>query len=286
MSVDELNAKGNPEMSETPPDAASSSGALRDAAVRDQLLHHFQDFERNFHRDYYPLWLGTLIGPWALTAVLFTLIALTCTREYTKALLTAAAVAFFVAGRFVILLEGLGSLGTLLSPAQMFWMVTYQDIVVALFMAFHVGFLFRVPWIGPKIAELTVDGELILSVQPWMRNVTFLGLVAFIAFPLAATGSVGGAVFGRLLGLSRWATFWGSVIGAVLGNGAMLYLAEEINKYLPSDSWAVRWGGLLMVVGIIVFLERRYAAMKRQFLKDREQLAATGQGPSNSPPPA
>lgn len=262
-------------MSETPPDAASSSGALRDAALRDQLLHHFQDFERNFHRDYFPLWLGTLVGPWALTAVILGVIAATCSWEYTKALLTATAVAFFFAGRFVILMEGLGTLGSLLTPAQMFWLVTYQDIVVALFMAFHVGFLFRVPWIGPKIAELTVDGELILSVQPWMRRVTFLGLVAFIAFPLAATGSVGGAVFGRLLGLSRWATFWGSVIGAVLGNGAMWYFAKKINAYLPSDSWVVQWGGLLLVVGIIVFLERRYAAMKRQFLKDREQLAAT-----------
>lgn len=258
---------------ETPmTDTATNSAAVRSVTLaeqRAQLLHHYQEFEHNFHRDHYPLWLGTLIGPWIATAAVLVLIWLVYGPAYTRSLLGAAAISSVV-GRFVILMEGLGDWGKLLTPEQVFWMVTYQDVAVALFMAFHVGFLFKLPKIGPKIAELIVDGELILSLQPWMKQLTFWGLVAFIAFPLAATGSVGGAIFGRLLGLSRWATFWGSVIGAVIGNAAMLYGSSAIVRHLPSDSPIVRWGGLLVIVLIIVFLERRYSAMKRQFLKDRE----------------
>lgn len=273
------------ESSSLPPasPAEPSAAPAADAAAREQIFHHFQEFERNFHRDHFSLWIGTLIGPWIVTAVLGVVVYVVCGPEFTRSLLAAGAIAFIFAGRFIILMEGVGDWGHMLTPEHMFWLVTYQDVMVALFMAFHVGFLFRLPKIGPKIAELIVDGELILSVQPWMRRLTFAGLVAFIAFPLAATGSVGGAIFGRLLGLSRWATFWGSVIGAVIGNGAMWYLSKKVNDYLPSDSWTVKWGGLLIIVGIIVFLERRYSAMKREFLKGR---GAADVPPPTAPPPA
>jgi hypothetical protein len=233
------------------------------------LVQQFENFERNFRRDHFPVWLATLVGPWIATILLAGALYLLCGPRFMSYLLGAATLSFLAAGRGVILMQGLSDFGPL-TPEQLFWMVTYQDVMVALFMAFHVGFLFRLPWIGPKFLELTADGEMILSLQPWMRNVTFFGLVAFIAFPLAATGSVGGAIFGRLLGLSRGATFWGSVIGAVIGNGAMLYGSRIVLHYLPEDSLIVRLGGPLLVLGILLFLERRYSAMKKQFLKSRE----------------
>lgn len=250
-----------------PPHADQSSVADVDRAA---LLHQYEAFELNFRKDHFPLWLSTLVGPWLLTLLAMGMVYVIQGPRYSRFLLGAALLSFTFAGRFVIPLQDAASIGPL-TPYDLFWMVTFQDVVVALFMAFHVGFLFKLPWIGPKFLELTADGEMILSLQPWMRRVTFAGLIAFIAFPLAATGSVGGALFGRLLGLSRWATFWGSVIGAAIGNAAMLYGSKILLHYLPADSWTVRLGGPLVVLAIIVFLERRYAAMKKQFLHDREQ---------------
>jgi hypothetical protein len=248
-----------------PPGPTTASGALDRAG----LQKHLQEFELNFHRDHFPLWLGTLIGPWLVTAVVIGALFVVCEPRFMRFLLAAGATSFAFAGRFIIPFQAASQWGPL-TPEHMFWLVMYQDVMVALFMAFHCGFLFRLPWLGPKILELTVDSELILTVQPWMRRLTFMGLVAFIAFPLAATGSVGGAVFGRLLGLSRWATFWGSVIGAAIGNAAMLYGSKYLLQYLPEDSLVVQVGGPLLVLAVIVFLERRYAMMKREFLKDRE----------------
>ena len=243
------------------------------AREHEQLLESFLEFEKNFHKNYFPLWLGTLIGPWILTIILFVVIYGLWGPQFTWKLLVAAGASFAFLGRFSIITPTLK-----LDPSVLFWMVTYQDVMVALFFAFHVGFMFRLPWIGPKIAALSSDSEFILSHQPWMKRMTFLGLLAFIAFPLAATGSVGGAIFGRLLGLSRWAIFWGSAIGAVIGNAAMLFLAEIVLEYLPEDSAVVRWGGLLIIVGIIVFLERRYTSMKRAF----EMQKATNDTSSDS----
>lgn len=248
-----------------PPKDPGASSTIDHAA----LIRQFEEFERNFHRSHFPLWLGTLIGPWLLTGVLAVLIDRLCGREFSQFLLGAATLSFVIAGRGIILMQGLTDFGPLTSE-HLFWLVTYQDVMVAMFMAFHVGFLFRLPWVGPKFLALTADGELILSLQPWMRNLTFMGLIAFVAFPLAATGSVGGAIFGRLLGLSRWATFWGSVIGAVIGNAAMLFGSRLIQTYLPLDSPIVQFGGPLVVLAILVILERRYAALKKCYLSKRQ----------------
>ncbi|WP_063710467.1 small multi-drug export protein [Schlesneria paludicola] len=235
------------------------------AHEHEQLLESFLEFEQTFHKNYFPLWLGTLIGPFILTLAAFAAVYVVAGPTFCKHLLWATAASFAFLGRFSIITPFPG-----LEPTHLFWMVTFQDVMVALFFAFHVGFMFRVPWIGPKIAALSSDSEFILAHQPWMKRMTFLGLLAFIAFPLAATGSVGGAIFGRLLGLSRWAIFWGSTIGAVIGNAAMLFLAELVVEYLPADSLIVKWGGVLIIVLIIVFLERRYSSMKRAFEQQRQ----------------
>ena len=258
-------------MSET---AASTSSAHAPADEHEQMLAHFLEFEKNFHRDYFPLWLGTLIGPGILSAVLLGVIYVVEGPAYWWKFAGAAASSFVFLGRFTIITPFPG-----LTPEELFLMVTYQDVMVALFFAFHVGFMYRLPKIGPKIAELSVDSEFILSHQPWMKRFTFMGLLAFIAFPLAATGSVGGAIFGRLLGLSRWAIFWGSSIGAVIGNVAMLFLAEAVNDYLPADSPLVKFGGIPIIILIILLLERRYSAMKKSYLAQKRDALSEASTP-------
>ncbi len=238
------------------------------------MIASLEHFEQRFRQEKFGLWLATLIGPWLATLVYLGVYFVVAGPKHTWALIIAAALAFGAAGRFIIPLQetmpNLGQWSQQLTSTELFWWVSFQDIMVALFLSVHIGFMFRLPWIGHKIAELTVDSELILSKQPWMKRFTFLGLLAFIAFPLAATGSAGGAIFGRLLGLNRSAIFWGSAIGGVIGNAAMWYLSKKVNDYLPQNSPIVQWGGVAAIVLIIVFLERRYAAMKRQFLQERE----------------
>jgi uncharacterized membrane protein len=249
---------------------SSLSTASVSAEEHEQMLMSFLEFEKNFYKNYFPLWLGTLIGPWILTAIILGILYVTTDHAYWFNLVKAGFLSFVFLGRFTIVTPGLG-----LPDTHLYWMVTYQDVMVALFFAFHVGYMYRLPWVGPKIAELSVDSEFILAHQPWMKRLTFLGLLAFIAFPLAATGSVGGAIFGRLLGLSRTAIFWGSAIGAVIGNAMMLFLSKSIQQMFPElhDDPIMKWGGIVVIAMIILLLERRYRSMKKAFMAQKQAAA-------------
>src|SRR5690348_14065704 len=95
------------------------------AEERVELLEHYQEFERNFRKDHFPLWLGTLIGPWLVSFALIGVIWVIRGFAYTRALVTAATIAFLFAGRFIILMEGVGDIGKHLDATQVFWLVTY-----------------------------------------------------------------------------------------------------------------------------------------------------------------
>jgi len=265
-------------------DSPDSHGlVIPDVREHERMVESFLTFEKSFHKNYFPLWFGTLVGPWIVTLVAFGVVYAIYGPKFGGQLLVATGASFAFLGRFSIITPFPG-----LTPTNLFWMVTFQDAMVALFFAFHVGFMFRVPWIGPKIASLSSDSEFILAHQPWMKRMTFLGLLAFIAFPLAATGSVGGAIFGRLLGLSRWAIFWGSTIGAVIGNAAMLFLVEVVKDNLPEnlqDSAIIKWGGIPIILLIIFILERRYSSMKRAFEQQQKSLSEPDRPPSDISPP-
>jgi uncharacterized membrane protein len=150
-----------------------------------------------------------------------------------------------------------------LTSGQLFFMVVYMDIMTATMLVFHAGFLFRMPYLGGKLLNLAEDGHFMLKLHPWMRRATFIGLVVFVMFPLAATGSVGGAIFGRLLGLSRVSTFLGILLGSVLGCGLMYYGSELVNQYLDRDNPLHTIGGIAVIVGLILLLNYRYRHMKR-----------------------
>jgi divalent metal cation (Fe/Co/Zn/Cd) transporter len=128
--------------------------------------------------------------------------------------------------------------------------------------------LFRLPYLGKRIGALVADGRFVLQSYPWMKRMTFLGLAAFVAFPLAATGAMGGSILGRLLGMTRLATFGATIIGCLIGNGVMYLASDAINRYLDKDHPVVKYGGLTLIVLIIVILEWRYRKLKQRYLED------------------
>ena len=107
----------------------------------------------------------------------------------------------------------------------------------ALFVAFHMGVVFRIPFVGPKIASMVSDGQFILRKQPWIRRAAFIGLVVFVVFPTSTTGSVGGSIFGRILGMKRWRVVTAILCGSLLGNGLMLVFSEQLSKAFQRCSW-------------------------------------------------
>ncbi len=240
-------------------------------ALRQSLIKSITEFERSFRRNFPVLWISTFLGPAVISGVVLTLIGLIGGWGLASKFIYHAAITFFVFGRFVILggYEGQGE-GVLhsisLAPSQLFLMLTFMDFMVALFVTFHMGILFRVPWAGPKIAGLVSDGKFLMDHHPWLKRVTFVGLVTFVIFPTSTTGSIGGSIFGRLLGLGRFFTVTGVLLGSILGNGIMYFFAKEINKYFGADTLWLKLAGILILVAGVFLVEWRFRKLKQQYL--------------------
>ncbi len=234
-------------------------------AVRLDELHAT---ESEFRQEHPWVWSGTLFGPLVVSGIVLIGLFFYGGWAFASRLVTSTAFAVWLVGRFIILSGAEGGVSDFdgaLSSFQLFLLMCYIDVMTALVLAFHIGFLFRLPWIGPRVAALVTDGHFILDAQPWMRRATFFGLITFVGFPLAATGSVGGSIFGRLLGLSRPATFTGICIGSLIGNGLMYWFADMLDPWINKDSLLIRFGGIALIVLIVIVLERRYRSLRDRF---------------------
>jgi hypothetical protein len=247
--------------------------------LRDQLHSMFAGFEKQFRKERPFLWRATLLAPVVVSATLLGLLWIVNGFTYAASVLFHATATFFVLGRFVLLagVDGASSqpiwgMELTMSPGELFALVTYLDFMTALFVTFHMGILFKIPKVGPKLAMLVWDGKFFMDSQPWIKRMAFAGLVTFVIFPTSTTGSIGGSIFGRLLGLSRWATVGGVLLGSLLGNTIMYAFAKQINKYLE-DNWTLRVVGLLIIVLVCVAFEWRYRKVKDKYIQDKNDAA-------------
>ncbi len=244
------------------------------------VIQSFENFERGLWEFSKLFWLFTLLLPVAVTAIAVALIFLVQGPNAAYKFIIAAVATATVFGRFIILfgqtpdavvadveqgsfwhrmLQELAQV----SSFELFLLVTYLDLIVAAFLAFHLGFIFRVPYVGPKVADLMGDTQTLLKEQPWFKRASVLTLIIFVMFPTSTTGSVGGSIFGRLIGLSRLLTFGCIAAGSFFGNGLMYLLAEQINKYVDKDAWWLKLAGVGFCLVLVVFLERRYRHMQK-----------------------
>jgi uncharacterized membrane protein len=251
------------------------------------VIESFEKFERGLWNFSKILWLFTLLLPIGLTAIVVGLIALIQGPKAAYSFVIAAIATATLFGRFIILFgqspeavvaeyepgsfwyEILQELSKV-SSVELFLLVMYLDLVVAAFLAFHLGFIFKVPYVGPKIADLMGDTQTLLNEQPWVKRASVFALILFVIFPTSTTGSVGGSIFGRLMGLSRMTTFGAIALGSFLGNGLMYLLAEQINHYVDKDDWWLKFVGIVFCLLLVIFLERRYRHMQNVARKERE----------------
>ncbi len=251
----------------------------------DDHAAHEARFADSFKRDYPIAWWATLLGPFVVTGTMLAMLAVTRGVDFVAKLLATSAVTFFGLGRFVILfgsdapktdLAGLEAFEkdagqfNFLTRGELFTMVSWMDAFVAILLVFHAGFIFKLPKIGPKLLALREEGEFFMSVQPWMRRFAFLGLVAFVVIPIAATGSIGGSILGRMLGMSRLATISAIAVGTLLGNSVMLLAGKALSKipfFDPHNPLSLL-AGVVVIAGLIVFLNLHYKRLKRRWRDD------------------
>jgi uncharacterized membrane protein len=255
------------------------------------VIESFEHFERRIWEFSKLFWCFTLLLPITLTIVVVIGIALIQGPNAAYKFIIAGVATAFVLGRFVILFgqstqaapppveegsfwyEMYRELATI-SSLELFLLVTYLDFVVAAFLAFHLGFMFRIPFFGPKAADLIGDTQSLVHDRPWVKRASVLVLIVFVIFPTSSTGSVGGSIFGNLMGLSRLSTFLSILVGSVLGNGLMYLLAGQFEKYIDKDAWWLKLAGVAFCLVLVVFLERRYRHMQKSIKAEKLKSAS------------
>ena len=246
-------------------------------SLREELLASFNEFEASFRKRFPVLWLLTLIGPFVITIALLIFFGLTIDWTYPQKLVSHAILTALVFGRFIILVGMEGqtddSYDITLQPYELFGLVTYLDFMTALFVAFHMGVIFRLPIVGQKLAMLVWDAKQFLKIHPWIRRIAFIGLVLFVVFPTSTTGSVGGSILGRLLGMGRVQTVIGVMLGSLIGNGIMWAFAKQINRYFdPQNVW-IKVVGVAILVALAVFIEVRYQKTKKKYFPKKKLVS-------------
>ncbi len=239
----------------------------------DQFAASLEQAEDSLWRHHRILWWITLSGPVLVTATIVATLFIVSGGEFAGRLVTTALTGMLLFGRFIILAghdPEVAKVTGSFSSGKLFLMVTYLDLIIATVLIFHAGFLFRLPWFGSRATALVDDGRFLIHTQPWIRRATFFGLVLFVAIPLAAMGSVGGTIFGRMLGVSRLRIFIAILLGSLLGNGVMWYGSDLINHFVDKHHPVVRFGGLaliLMLIALIEFLYRRTRQAELQSMR-------------------
>jgi len=208
------------------------------------------------------LWWATLAGPFVVLLGGVLIIALFRGGTDAAGLLGRIVLTFFALGKLAILT---GTDNSLFSTGFLAGMVVVMDLLTASVCICHLGWRYRIPRLGPILGELQQDGRIILEQNPWMRRATMLAIVVFVTFPLAATGAVGGVLFGRLLGLGRLRTMIGIGLGSLLGSGIMMLASEGIGElFKETPRWIRIAGGLFLVGGLVLILNSRYRAFRRR----------------------
>ncbi len=195
-----------------------------------------------------PIWLTTfaLVAAWLFGG-----------RLLVRKLLVAAT-ASAAAGRFIILGGDSGDQPAGFSHIQLALLVFYLDTIWAVVLTWHAGALFHLPWLGKRLKSAVHEGNQLLRHNRWMRRVTVGAVLAFVMLPVSSTGSIGGSLLGRLLGLSRKGTLIIVLIGSVLGCAVMYAGAAALGRYISGSNPVVRYGGIAIVVLMLYVLTQRY----------------------------
>jgi uncharacterized membrane protein len=234
------------------PDASSADDDGPD--VMSSLEHESNDLWKQ-HR---LVAFGTLTIPvWLSMGILIAAFLVQGSGLVRRLLLATLAAA--AAGRFIIWGGDTGSTSIGFSAMQLALVVLYLDTIWAVVLTWHAGFLFHLPWLGQRLRAAVGEGSDLLKRNRWMRRMTVIAVLLFVMLPVSSTGSIGGSLLGRLLGLSQLATFSVVLLGSVIGGAIMLVGAELLEPWFSEVSPLARYGGVVALVVVAFVLSRRYS---------------------------
>lgn len=139
---------------------------------------------------------------------------------------------------------------------------TYIDMILCLFMLWNFDFICKIPIIGKWIYFIVQNGSDFLSRHQWVERFCFIGLVTFVFVPLQGSGSVGGSILGRILGINPIHIFFAVLTGTILQSYIIGVSMYAIQEYLNINLWYLVIPALLLVlctstISLIIYIMKK-----------------------------
>jgi len=115
------------------------------------------------------------------------------------------------------------------------------DVETGLFMALNFDVAYRIPYLGPLLADLTKKTKEFLDAHRWLAGLWVFAIILMVSVPFFGSGGIRGSIAGKLLGMSTLLTFLAILTGALIGCFAMALGSDVLlthictNGLLPAD---------------------------------------------------
>lgn len=157
----------------------------------------------------------------------------------------------------------------------------FFSLATAFFYSFNMDLLERLPKVGPWLGRARRGMRRTLVAKPWIKRWALLGVGFFVVLPLPGSGTLGGSIMGRLVGLSRTASFLAVGLGGVLVCMLYGYFGERLRVFGEAHQLplAVKVAGALVFVVLLSLLGRWLAGQgRREAQVEAEEEASEGHG--------
>lgn len=256
--------------------------------ARAPLLTRCHDFlMRVFRR------LAYFLGPAALTGVLLLLVWFVAGGPYARNVSIAGLASLAGLGTSIVLGEAvlkvfnvqllkISGLGTW----DLAFVAMWVNAASAFWYVFNLDLLERVPKVGPALARMREDASLTVAQRPWIRRLSTVGVGLFVLSPLPGSGSLGGAIIGRMLALGRVATFLTIALSGVVVCAAYAASVHKLQRQLDAVLHIPMWIkiGILLVALFVLFSFFRW--LHRRAERMRQAMRAAPGAPDKSSPAA
>jgi len=196
------------------PERVSDAGGTTEAA----------EFPRPFLQFFLPL---------AGVVVLYVVYFVVLSVEKASKLLAASVAYTFVIPPFDKNTLILGAIHFGIEPYEMALNLAILDSLLGTFLCLNFDYAIKIPWIGPMMRDFENGGRRILEKHAWLNRFTLLGLTLFIVLPFQGSGSLAGAIVGRMIGLHKVKVIFAIIFGTFAGVFALAYLADKIVDVFP-----------------------------------------------------
>lgn len=164
-----------------------------------------------------------------------------------------AGLSFFGLGTSVILGPAAWGPGVLkdLPTWDLAFVVMWLSVATGFLFSYNLDLLHRLPLVGPWLGRARAGAVHQLGERPWIRRWAAAGVGVFVFLPLPASGTIGGSVMGRLLGLRRFPCFLAVSLGSIAAAALYAYGGAGLARWTQRHD-VPAWARVLMVVGVLV----------------------------------